>query len=158
MIGGGVVVLPQEAEVLLVHADCVLDRQWLTTVIEDVGIEIADLPEAVTAEPKGIGAQPDAVFADVKRTFTVGAGSRVTVRHDQFRKRGAIDDRAVPLAVAVGDLVQHQPLAWGGKPIRNRQRCQATSQPSTWKLAPSGWWISNGIRPCRGGSPVASGW
>ena len=72
-------VLPEDAEVFLVHADGVLDRQRLAAAVAQVGVEVADQAEAVAAELQAVGAHAHAVLADVEGVLAApasGAGRR----------------------------------------------------------------------------------
>ena len=104
-------VAPEHADVLLVDADRVRDRQRLARGVRDDRVEVDDLAEAVAAARERRGGDADAVLAAVEGVLPVVARARVAVGHDHLRERGAIEDRALPAAVLVGDLVEHEALA-----------------------------------------------
>ena len=111
--GHGVRVLPEEAEVLLVQADRVLDRVRAAGVVGERRVEVVDLAEAVAAELERVGEGAEAVLADVEGVAPVAARAGVSVRHEQLRERGPVEDRAAATAVVVAQRVQHEPLARG---------------------------------------------
>ena len=87
--------LPEDAVILLVHADGVLDGQRLAAAVAQVGVEIVDQAEAVAAQLQAVGAHAHAVFADVEGVLAALGRARIAVGDDHFRQRGAIEDRAI---------------------------------------------------------------
>ena len=47
--------LPQQAVVLLMNADRVLDRDRLSGVVRHLAVEVVDAAEAITSELEGVG-------------------------------------------------------------------------------------------------------
>ena len=104
-------VAPEHADVLLVDADRVRDRQRLARGVRDDRVQVDDLAEAVAAARERGGGDADAVLAAVEGVLPVVARARIAVRHDHLRERRAVQDRAQPAAVVVGDLVEHEAFA-----------------------------------------------
>ena len=109
----GVEMLPQQAGVLLVQADRLPDRVRLAVRADEVDIEVADLPEAVAAELERVRHDPDPVLADVESVAPPLERPWIRVRDEQFRHRGAPDDRPYPAPVLVADGVQDEAFAGG---------------------------------------------
>jgi hypothetical protein len=119
LVEAEVVVLPGDGVVLLVHAHGVADGQRVAVAVADHAVEVADLPEAVTAEAQRVGQRADVVLPGVEGVLLRLHRRGVAVGHDHLHQRGAGDDRPVGVAVAVAQLVQHQPLP-GGEPDAER--------------------------------------
>src|SRR3989454_8734972 len=113
LAGAKVRVLPQDAEVLLVHADGVLEGDRLALAVRDDRVEVADLAEAVTAEHEAVGEHAHAVLALVERVLPPMGGRGVAVWNDHLGPRRAVQDRPDAAAVLVPDGVQDEALARG---------------------------------------------
>src|SRR5690606_36870764 len=64
--GENVRVLPEDAEVLLMHADRVLHLVRLAVAIGQDGVEVVDLAEAVAAQLEGVDLKAEQVLAGVE--------------------------------------------------------------------------------------------
>ncbi len=111
--GAGVHVLPEDRVVLLVQADAVDDGLRFAVAVEVVDVEVADLAEAVAAELEARGERTGAVLAPVEEVLPVRRRVAVEVRDVHLVDRRAVQHRALDLAVAVAQVVQHEPLAVG---------------------------------------------
>jgi hypothetical protein len=100
-------VLPEDAVVLLVHADRVADRLRVAEVVGDDRVGVVDVTEAVAAELEGVGVAGEHVLAAVEVVLPEPGRRGVGVGDDHLGDRGAVDDRAPVEA----DLVQGQALA-----------------------------------------------
>ena len=104
-------VLPEDAEILLVHADRVLHQERLASAGREVRVEIADQPQAIAAQLEAVGAHPHPVFTDVEGVLAALRLSWVAIGHHHLRQRRPIEDGAVFVAIAVAEVVERQPLA-----------------------------------------------
>ena len=104
-------VAPEHADVLLVDADGVRDRHRVARGVRDDGVEVDDLAQAVAAARERRGRDADAVLAAVEGVLPVVARARIAIGHDHLRERGAVEDRAQPAVVLVGESVEHEALA-----------------------------------------------
>ena len=111
LTGRRVGILPQRAEILLMHADGVADQLRLAVPVMAPGIEIVDVTEAIAAEREGIEQLPDAVFAGVEGVAARVAAGRVAIGHDHLRHRRAVHDGAEPALVFITDLMEDQTIA-----------------------------------------------
>ncbi len=109
----GVEMLPQQAGVFLVQADCLPDCVGLAVLVGELNVEVADFPEAVAAKLERIGHAADPVLADVESVAPALERPRVGVRDEQFCHRGTPDDRPHPAVVLVSDGMQDEALAGG---------------------------------------------
>ena len=123
-------VLPQDARVLLVHADGVRERHGAAAAVVDHRVEIADLAQAVAADLERIGERADAVLADVEGIAVEVGRPRIAVRHHHVGDGGAVEDRALaPLVLVASRCGAPGPRA-GVKPMRIRHFCQRSSWPA----------------------------
>ena len=99
-------VLPEDAEVLLMHAYRVRYGLRVPALVGHGGVQVGDLAQAVAAELERVGPLPAQVLAGVEVGLPV-AEPRVAVGHDHLGDRGAVHHRAFLQA----DLVQGQALA-----------------------------------------------
>ena len=79
--------------------------------VGDDGVEVDDLAQAVAAARERRGGDADAVLAAVEGVLPVVARARIAVGHDHLGERRAVEDRAQPAAVVVGEPVEHEALA-----------------------------------------------
>ena len=105
--GEEVRVLPEDAVVLLVDADGVLDGLGGAQVVGDDGVEVGDVAEAVAAQLQRVGAAGEHVLAVVEVVLPEPHGRRVGVRHHHLGHGRPVDDRP-PVE---RDLVQRDALA-----------------------------------------------
>jgi hypothetical protein len=80
-------------------------------LVGDHRVEVGDVADAVAAQLEGIGVAADQVLAGVEVVLPRPDRRRVAVGHDHLGDRGPLDDRAVALAVAERDPVQHKAFA-----------------------------------------------
>ena len=106
-------VLPADAGIFLVNADCVGQQDRLALVIVDHRVQVADLTQAVAAEHQRVGQRADSRLAGVEYGLDPVHRRRVPVRHPHLRQRGPVHDRAFPAAVGVPHPVQDQALTRG---------------------------------------------
>ena len=106
--GAEVPVLPEQPGVLLVQADRIGERDGLAGSVAHDGVEVVDQPEAVAAERERVGERADQVLADVERALDEARRARIAVRHRHLADRGAMQDRALLVALSVGELVQDE--------------------------------------------------
>ena len=106
--GDHVDVLPEDAVVLLVHADGVGPSMRLAAFVGKDVVEVADLAEAVAAERQGVRHASQAPFAGVEGAFPCVHRARVPVGHDHLADRCPVDDGPDPPAILVPDRPQHQ--------------------------------------------------
>src|SRR5262249_32524021 len=85
-------VLPEDAEILFVHADGVLDRQRLAPAGAEVAVEILDQAQAIAAQLPAVGAHAKAIFSRVNGILARLLRRGVTVGNHHFREGGAIED------------------------------------------------------------------
>ena len=102
------IVLPEDAVILLVHANAVLHEHWLSEIVGSRHIEVVDVSETVAAELEGIGELAKAVFARIEGTLPEVVGGWIGVGHDHFGDARAVDDGALARAVAIADLMQDE--------------------------------------------------
>ena len=102
--------LPQESEVLLVHADRIRDLAHRPVSICHRGVQVPDLTEAVAAQREGVGVVGQSVLTRIERVLPVYAVVRIAIGNDQLGDGEPMGDRSNLLAVAEAHLVQHQPL------------------------------------------------
>jgi hypothetical protein len=62
-------VLPQQAHILLVHADHVLHQHGLSLAVDQRAVKVVDVAQAVTAQRQRVGAVAQAI---VLRMMTTG--------------------------------------------------------------------------------------
>ena len=74
------VVLPEDAVVLLMHADGVLHHHGLAEIVGGRHVEIVDVAEAVAAELERVGELAEPVFAGVECALPEVVGGRVGIR------------------------------------------------------------------------------
>ena len=107
----GSVILPEDAEILLMHADGIADCFGLPMPIMMPGIEIMNMAEAVAAERQGIEKLADAIFARIEGIAAVGAAAGIAVGHNHFSHRGTVHDGAQAAFILIADHVQDQAIA-----------------------------------------------
>ena len=146
--GAEVGVLPGDAVVLFVQADGVLHRDRVAVVVVDDAVQVDDLAEAVAAEFERVGEQADAVLPLVEDQLAVVGQARVAVGDEHLGQARAVDDRAA----GVVDLVQDQALAGGEADPQVPLLPGRGGGPSTVKLGPSCWTMSNGLTSVLGPS------
>ncbi len=101
--------LPEDPVVLLVDAHGVLDDVRRAVLAGEDGIEVGDLPEAVTAQSQRVGQAAQAPLADVEGVLPPVHGVGVAVGHDHLADRGAAQD-GTEAPVVVADAPQDQSL------------------------------------------------
>ena len=79
--------------------------------VGELGVEVPDLAQAVTAQLQRVRQDADAVFADVEGVAPSLEWPRIAVRDDEFGHGCPVNDRAQPAVVLVADRVQHQSFA-----------------------------------------------
>ncbi len=139
--------LPQQARVLLVQADRVRDGARAAGAIDEVGVEIADLADAVAPERERVraGAEPVLAGVEVRAPGVHRVGLAVGDDHLGARARGAgrAGRRSARRAGRALPADRSPRAATSGT---TRSRC-----PSTVKLTPSGCVIAIGRRSSRSG-------
>ena len=111
-----VVVLPEDAVVLLVDAYCALDGTGAAVRLHRHVVEVVDFAEAVAAEHEGVGAIADAGFAGVEHVLPAVHGIGVAVGHHHVRESRAVQHRTPGRVIALAraiphfQLVQHEPV------------------------------------------------
>jgi len=68
-----VAVLPEEPEVLLVHADRVADHLRVAHLVGQRGVEVVDLAQTVAAELEAVGESAEEVLAAVEVVLPVAS-------------------------------------------------------------------------------------
>jgi hypothetical protein len=111
--GPHVLVPPERAVVLLVHADGVLHLERRAVLVDQRGVEVADLAEAVAPEGQRVDQRPEVQLAAVVGVLPAVGGGRIAVGDDHLGHGGAVEDGTDPAALLPADGVQHQPLAGG---------------------------------------------
>ena len=91
-VGEQVRVLPDDAEVLLVHADGVADRLRVAEVVGDDGVGVVDVAEAVATQLERVGVAGEHVLAAVEVVLPVPHRRRVGVGHHHLRDAGPVGD------------------------------------------------------------------
>ena len=108
-----VLVLPEDREVLLVHADGVLDHLRPALLVGQDGVEVVDLAQAVTAQRQRVDHATEAPLAGVEGVLPPLRRRGVAVRDDHLRQRGTVQHRARLAAarrIGVGQVVEDEPL------------------------------------------------
>mmetsp|Transcript_15184 Transcript_15184/g.45785 ORF Transcript_15184/g.45785 Transcript_15184/m.45785 type:complete len:488 (-) Transcript_15184:397-1860(-) len=104
-------VLPQDAVILLVHADSLLDHHRLSLGVGEHAVEVFDGAQAVAPQLQAVGRHPQPVVHRVKGTLPVEGRPGVAIRHDDLRGGGAVNDRPNASLILIPDMMQHQALA-----------------------------------------------
>ena len=113
--GPPVDVLPEDAEVLFVHADGVGDFHDASLGVIGHGVEIVDLAEAVAPEGKGVGQVADAVLSRVEGILAKVGCIGLAVGDHHLGQTGPVDYGASAPLVPIRYVVEHEPLP-GRKP------------------------------------------
>src|SRR5919112_704768 len=113
LLAAHVEVLPQEAVVLLVHADGILDGERVPFAVGDYAVEVMDLSQAVTAELQGVSKCPDVVLARIKSVLAPLSRSGIAVGHHHLGERRPVEDGTLSAIVVVANRVEHEPLTRG---------------------------------------------
>lgn len=100
-------VLVEEAGVLLVKADDVLQLDRVALGIGAVAIEVLDVAETVTSEAELVGGNAHADIANVEGLLPVVRPSRVAIGHCHLRHGEPVED----VAVVVRDVVKDEAIA-----------------------------------------------
>ena len=111
----GLRVLPEDAVVLLVHADDVGDLHGMTLIVGDIAVEVADHPEAVAAQFEVVRVLAELVLARVEIADPEARGRGVAVGDDHLRDAAAGEHRAT----VERHRAQHEALA-GVEPDAHR--------------------------------------
>src|SRR5262249_25901483 len=101
----------QDAEILLVHADGVLDRQRLAATGAEMAVEILDQAEAIAAQLQAVGAVAEAVLAGVEGILAPLLRRRVAVGYNHLGQGDAIEDGTLAAVVLVTKVVEHEAFA-----------------------------------------------
>jgi hypothetical protein len=101
-----VVVLPADADVLLVEADGVGHGPGRALLVGQDGVQVPDLAQAVAAVRERVGEAAEAPLADVERVLPAVPGRRVAVGDHHLADRRPPQDRPFP----VGHIPQHDSL------------------------------------------------
>src|SRR6266446_5903616 len=104
--------LPENAEIFLVHADRIAYYLRLPLSIVDDRIKIVYFSQAVTAKDKAIGKHTNANLSCIENVFEVVRGRRVPVWHIHFGERRTIENGAPPFLVEILHQVQYESLTW----------------------------------------------
>lgn len=96
-------VLVEDAVVLLVDADGVLENGGLARVGRHDGIHVVDGALAVASQLERVGHETGAVLAHVKGVLLVVRGIRVAVGHNHLDNRDAVEERTLAVLVGVVD-------------------------------------------------------
>src|SRR6185437_4362130 len=107
------IMLPEDAEILLMQADRVLHRGWLAEIVGCRHVEIMDVAETIAAELERVGKLAQAIFTGIERALPEMVRGWIGIGHDHVGDAGAIDDRAHLAAIAKRDLMQDQALTRG---------------------------------------------
>ena len=86
-VGEQVRVLPEDAVVLLVHADGVADGLRVAEVVGDDGVGVVDVAEAVAAQLEGVGVAGEHVLAAVEVVLPEAHRCRLGRRAPPSRRR-----------------------------------------------------------------------
>src|SRR2546428_1410714 len=105
--------LPENAEIFLVHADRIAYYLWLPLSIVDDRIKIVYFSKAVTAVDEAIGKHTNANLSRIENIFEVVRGRRVPVWYIHFGERRTIKNGTPPFLVEIFHQVQHESLPWG---------------------------------------------
>lgn len=104
-------VLEEDAAVLLVDANGVLDGAHAAVAGGELGVEVVDLALAIAAQRETVRHVSGAVLAEVKGVLTLVRVLRVSVGDDHFREGQTVKDGADVALVVVGDIAEDDALA-----------------------------------------------
>lgn len=104
-------VLPENAEIFLMYADGVRNRERAAAAVAEMRVAIYDAADAVATETKTVGAHPHAVLADIEGVLPRLRGPRISVRHHHLGERSTIKDGALAPAVGVAQMMYRQAFA-----------------------------------------------
>jgi hypothetical protein len=105
-------VLPQDAEVLLVQADGVLEGDRLAAGVRDDAVEVADLAEAVAAQLEAIGERARCRTRLRRRRSSASGWGRDRLGDDHLGQRSAVQDGPDAAAILIADGVEDEALSW----------------------------------------------
>src|SRR5260370_17117975 len=127
--------LPEKAEVLFVHANGVRHMHHIATAVDHMGIEIADLTQAVTAKLQRIREHTYTVFPNIEGVLAPLVWTGIGIGHHHLRQCCPVQDGTDALLVLVGDRVEHKPFTCL-KPNSESPLLPADSFPPTPKPTP----------------------
>jgi hypothetical protein len=102
--------LEQDARILLVDADGVLDDGACTRLVDERGVHVVNGSLAVTAQRQAVGHVSTTVFTQIEGVLALMRVLRVAVRHDHLGQRQAVHDGPDGAFVVEGNVVQHDAL------------------------------------------------
>src|SRR5260370_10794895 len=97
--------LPEKAEVLFVHANCVRHRHNIAAAINHMGIEIADLNQAITAKLQRIREHTHTVFPYIEDVLAPLVWTAIGVAHHHLCQCCPVQDSSYSPLVLLGDRV-----------------------------------------------------
>ena len=101
-------VFPQDSVVLLVHADGVLDGERIAPAGAEVAVKILDVAQTIAAEFQTVRAIAETVFTGIEGVLARLLRSGIAVGNDHLGERTAVEHRAHPAAVGVGERVERE--------------------------------------------------
>ena len=105
--GTEIPMFPEDAVILLMDADGLLDLENAAFHGVQLGIQIGDMAQAVAAQLQRVGQLAQPIFADIKHILAEMPALRHAVGHHHLGDGGSGHDRPA----VIGDVVQGQPLA-----------------------------------------------
>src|SRR5437667_8102766 len=128
--------LPEKAEVLFVHANCVWHMHNIAAAVDHMGIEIADLTQAVTAKLQRIREHTHTVFPNIEGVLAPLVWTGIGVGHHHLRQCCPVQDGTDAPLVLAGASVQHGRYTWR-RPAPEAPSLPRTSVPPRRQAATS---------------------
>lgn len=98
--------LEQNAGVLFMHADGVLDGLARPGAVDEVGVHVVYGSFAITTQRQTVGHVSSAIFAKIESMLSLVRMFWVAVGYHHLRKGQSIEDASLVALVIVGDVVQ----------------------------------------------------
>mmetsp|Transcript_39335 Transcript_39335/g.87542 ORF Transcript_39335/g.87542 Transcript_39335/m.87542 type:complete len:618 (+) Transcript_39335:782-2635(+) len=105
-----IVVLPQDARILLVQADGILDDDRLPLAVIHNTIKVLYVAQAVTAQGQGVSTEAKAIVTDVEGRLASLDVVGVPIGHRHLHQAHAVQHRPHATTILVAHLVQHKAL------------------------------------------------
>lgn len=102
--------LEQDASILFVDTNGVLDGLRIACSVDEIGIHIVNGTLAITAKGQAIGHVSSTVLAEIKRMLTLVWMLRISVRHHHLGKRHSVEDGSDVASVVETDVAQDDTL------------------------------------------------